>query len=100
MRSMRVKRLLAVAMALALSPILATAKEPEAAADANGRKPWNQEQMTDLTGQLSRAMREVRQAYRREPVFRDPTTRTDAPPCVWTRCCATWRGPPPSSPTG
>ena len=71
MRSMRVKRLLAVAMALALSPILAAAEEPEAAADANGRKPWNQEQMTDLTGQLSRAMREVRQAYRREPVFRD-----------------------------
>jgi hypothetical protein len=71
MRNMRVTHLVAGALTIALLAALAAAEEPEAAAEANGPKPWNQEEMADLTSQFSRAMRDVRQAYRREPVFRD-----------------------------
>jgi hypothetical protein len=48
------------------------------------RKPWDPEEMTTLTADLARAVRDVRRAWRREPGFRNPknvqrasTTRMD-----------------------
>ena len=34
----------------------------------SGRKPWNQERMTELSGQLATEMRAVRNAFRNDPV--------------------------------
>ena len=48
------------------------ATSPSAATTtATERKPWDQERMTELTGELVTALREVRRAWRREPAFRD-----------------------------
>jgi hypothetical protein len=44
----------------------APAAEPE-------RKPWDQARMQELSGQLAKAVDEVRQAFRREPGYRDPS---------------------------
>jgi TolA-binding protein len=53
----------------------ASNSEKEAASSATTtateRKPWDQERMTELTGELVTALREVRRAWRREPAFRD-----------------------------
>ena len=52
----------------------AAAGAPVAAADTPA-KPWNQEEMTTLTGELSQGVRDVRQAWRQEPLFRDQDLR-------------------------
>jgi hypothetical protein len=44
----------------------APAVEPE-------RKPWDQARMQGLAGQLAQAVDEVREAFRREPGYRDPS---------------------------
>jgi hypothetical protein len=80
MRPVRSTDLLAALLgvaALALAPAPAWAGSHEEAHDdaAPGdtpRKAWDQERMTDLSAQLTKAMSEVRQAFRREPSFRDP----------------------------
>jgi hypothetical protein len=70
---------------LLLAPLAAGATSHEAAkaeaapaadalAEGLERKPWNQEEMTALTGQLMRAVRDVRQAWRKDPAFADPMT--------------------------
>jgi hypothetical protein len=66
---------------LTLAPLAAGATSHEAAEAAPAgdavapdveRKPWNQEEMTTLTGQLMRAVRDVRDAWRKDPAFRNP----------------------------
>lgn len=69
---------------LALAPLAARADhhekgaaeagdaEKDAAAASDARKPWDQARMTELSIDLAKAMSEVRQAFRREPSFRDP----------------------------
>lgn len=71
MRIARFASALAAVLALLLAPTLVSAEHHEAA-EANDRKPWDQAAMTDLSAQLARAMREVRRAFRRDPVFADP----------------------------
>jgi hypothetical protein len=47
---------------------------PESAdAESADRKPWNAAEMTRLTAELSRAVRDVRAAWRRDPAYRDPS---------------------------
>ena len=80
MRPVRATPLLAAglavaALALAATPLWAESHEEpaDAAEPADApRKAWDQEQMTDLSAQLTKAMGAVRQAFRREPSFRDP----------------------------
>ncbi|MDJ0846953.1 MAG: hypothetical protein QNK04_01090 [Myxococcota bacterium] len=62
------------ALLLLLSPAVALAESHEAASEPTPRKPWNQEEMTDLSGRLSRSMSDIRRAFRRDPVFRNPQT--------------------------
>ncbi len=66
--------------ALALSPMGACVThhekeeaESEPAAESE-RKPWNAEEMTTLTGDLAKQMREVRRAWLKDPAFRNPTS--------------------------
>jgi len=52
----------------------AAAEEQEGAAAAAGppTKEWNQERMTELSGELATAMAQLRRTFRKEPVFRNP----------------------------
>lgn len=65
--------LLAFAPRPALAEQPAEQHEPEAAAAAPQRKAWDQERMTQLSADLAKAMAAVRQSFRREPGFRDPS---------------------------
>jgi hypothetical protein len=59
--------------------VVACASQPEkASADAepvpeSERKAWDAEEMTRLSAELNRAVREVRRAWRRDPAFTDST---------------------------
>lgn len=73
MRIGGITRATAAALALLLVGAVALAEHHEdTPAEPEGRKPWNQEEMTDLSGRLARALRDVRSAYRKEPGYRDP----------------------------
>ena len=62
------------AAALFLAPsVWATHHEEEAAAPpSDERKPWDQDRLTELTGELATAISQLRRTYRKEPSFRDP----------------------------
>jgi hypothetical protein len=83
---MRITRAFAVtnlcaAMVIVPAPVWADTDDALAAAgeassepvlkDARQRRPWDAARMTELTAQLATAMRELRQAFRREPNVRD-----------------------------
>jgi len=68
MRAIRSTCLVAATIILIL-PSIGIAKHHETKADE--RRPWDQAAMQDLTTKLSRAMRDLRRAYRSEPTFRD-----------------------------
>jgi hypothetical protein len=80
MQPVRASHLLAAVLAAATltpAPALVWAESHEETHDDASpgdtpRKTWDQERMTDLSAQLTKAMSEVRQAFRREPSFRDP----------------------------
>jgi hypothetical protein len=58
--------------------LVACASQPEKAEASAGpvaesnRKSWDAEEMTRLSGELARAIRDVRNAWRRNPAFREP----------------------------
>ncbi len=64
----------AAALVVLLAAATAQAESHEGASSQDGRRPWNQEVMTDLSGRLSRTMSDIRRAFRREPNFRNPAT--------------------------
>lgn len=86
MRNAETRRALLTGLSLALlalAPLAAGATSHEAAkaeaapaadtlAEGLERKPWNQEEMTTLTGELMRAVRDVRNAWRKDPSFANP----------------------------
>jgi hypothetical protein len=63
----------ATGLLLALAPLRAGAEHHEDPPEAQPeRKAWDQESMSQLSGELAKAMSAVRQAFRREPGYRDP----------------------------
>ncbi len=79
MRNPRSRLALLASIVLALSPLTAWAEQHEkpeteaAPAAETERKAWNAEEMTSLTGDLAKQMREIRRAWRKDPAFRNPT---------------------------
>ncbi len=71
----RARLILFAVFLAALTMLTSCASSPEkeaaspATTTATERKPWDQERMTELTGELVTALREVRRAWRREPAF-------------------------------
>jgi hypothetical protein len=64
---------------LALAPLAAVAEHHEgtpASEESAGEGPptqeWNQERMTELSGELATAMAELRRTFRKDPMFRNP----------------------------
>jgi hypothetical protein len=90
MRMARLASALGAALVLLLAPALASAEHHEAVADGDGRKPWDQAAMTDLSLQPSDAIRCSRTRNR----------SAAAPPSAWTKRCAHWSNPPASSTGG
>ena len=75
MRRTRPTSAAAAILLLLLAPAAALAESHEAAtAGDDGRRPWDQERMTELTGELSSSMGQIRRAFRRKPTFRNPKT--------------------------
>jgi hypothetical protein len=76
MRELRTRRVLiagATGVLLGLAPLAAGAQEPESQPAAQPeRKAWDAESMSQLSGELAESMAAVRQAFRREPGYRDP----------------------------
>ena len=82
------KRHVAGLLATALLPLLAptsgftahhesaesTEAQEGAEPEAGERKPWDQERMTELSGELADATSALRRAFRQEPTFRNPKT--------------------------
>ncbi|MCZ6783715.1 MAG: hypothetical protein O7G30_10455 [Proteobacteria bacterium] len=72
MRTLKSGSLLGLVCTLLLVAPPALAEHHEAAADADDRKPWDQQEMTELTTELSQSVRAVRRAWRKDPAFRNP----------------------------
>ncbi len=74
MRRIRLASAPATGLVVLLLAATAQAESHEASSAQDGRRPWDQEVMTDLSGQLSRYMAGLRRGFRREPNFRNPKT--------------------------
>jgi len=80
-RHARIRRFPAAALGalLAFAPLAAVAEHHEGtpaseepAAEGPPTQEWNQERMTELSGELATAMAQLRRTFRKEPGFRNP----------------------------